>query len=76
MHASVTTAALPTALLAGYNADQLSNGLQLATGLLLMLGCFGWPAAWRKLTLSSAAITPVYAIVTFCVVLQPNQGAL
>ena len=65
----------PPPLCAGYTSDQLAAGLQLATGLLLMLACFGWPAAWEALTLKSAAITPVYAIVTFCVVLQANLGA-
>lgn len=30
----------------------------------------------QALTLKSAAITPVYAIVTFCVVLQPNLGEI
>lgn len=59
---------------AGYTTDQLAAGFQLATGLLIMMACFGWPRAWEALTLKSAAITPVYAVVTFCVVLQANLG--
>lgn len=59
---------------AGYNADQLAAGLQLATGLFLMLALMGWPRAWNALTLEDAAITPVYAVVTFIVVLQANLG--
>lgn len=59
---------------AGYNADQLAAGVQLATGLFLMLALMGWPRAWNALTLHDAAITPVYAVVTFIVVLQANLG--
>ena len=64
----------PSSFCAGYTTDQLAAGFQLATGLLIMLASFGWPRAWEALTLKSAAITPVYAIVTFCVVLQANLG--
>ena len=59
---------------AGYTTDQLAAGFQLACGLLIMLASFGWPRAWKALTLKNAAITPVYAVVTFCVVLQANLG--
>ena len=59
---------------AGYTADQLTAGLQLAVGLFMLLAALSSPQAWTSLSLQSAAITPVYAVVTLCVVLQPNLG--
>jgi hypothetical protein len=59
---------------AGYTADQLTAGLQLAVGLFVLLAALSSPQAWTSLTLESASITPVYAFVTLCVVLQPNLG--
>lgn len=61
---------------AGYNADQLAAGLQVGLGVCVMLAALSPPAVWSALSLQPAAITPVYAVVTFCVVLQPNLGAL
>ena len=59
---------------AGYSADQLTAGLQLAVALFVLLAALSSPQAWTALTLQSATITPVYAVVTLCVVLQPNLG--
>jgi hypothetical protein len=40
----------------------------------VLLAALSSPQAWTSLSLQSAAITPVYAVVTLCVVLQPNLG--
>lgn len=72
--ATFTAACLPPLGPAGYTAEQQAASLQVATGLFLMLALFGWPRAWWALTLQSAAISPVYALVTFIVVLQANLG--
>lgn len=48
--------------------------LQVLVGLFILMATCSAPTVWNALTLADAAIIPTYAIVTFCVVLQPNLG--
>ncbi len=43
-------------------------------GLFVLMATVSAPKVWNSLTLADSAIFPTYAIVTFCVVLQPNLG--
>jgi hypothetical protein len=62
-------------LLAGYTAEQLAAGLQVGLGAFVLMAALSPPPVWRALSLEPADISPVYALVTFCVVLQPKLGA-
>lgn len=50
-------------------------GLQAFIGLFCLLAILSPPAVWNALSLLDANVTPVYAIVSFAVCLQPNVGA-
>eukprot|EP00887_Chlorella_sp_A99_P008175 scaffold12.g8175.t1 len=49
--------------------------MALCVGMAVLLAAVSTPAAWQALSLPSAALTPVYAIVTLVVCLQPLMGA-
>lgn len=42
--------------------------------MFLLLAAVSTPAVWSALSLSDSSIVPTYAVVTLCVVLQPNLG--
>lgn len=59
----------------GISGDHAKGALQLCVGMAVLLAAVSTPAAWQALSLPSAALTPVYAIVTLVVCLQPLMGA-
>ena len=48
---------------------------QLAIGMAVLLATISAPAVWNALTLQGALLSPIYAMVTLCVCLQPLLGA-
>lgn len=43
-------------------------------GLLVLMSIVSTPKVWTSLSLPDAGIVPTFAVVTLCVVLQPNLG--
>jgi hypothetical protein len=54
--------------------NPVRGGIQAFSGIFLLLCILSTPTIWDALSLPSAAISPVYAFVSFSVVLQPNVG--
>lgn len=49
-------------------------GIQAATGFFLMLAVLSTPAVWNGISLPNALISPVYAVVSFSIVMQGTVG--
>ena len=53
---------------------EIRSGIQAAAGFAILVGLLSPPPVWNALTLRSASISPVYAVVSFSVVMQGNVG--
>ena len=53
----------------------IRGGLQSCFGMILALATMSTPAVWNALSENEVAISPVYALVTYNVVLQATLGA-